>query len=87
MRPQNINISWITYFNSIAANFVYTLLITACKIWQQLQMKINKQKQNAFISFPLELNETVICTNDHMEVVIPSAFFLKKEPPVYVSQQ
>ncbi|XP_028250693.1 alpha-tectorin [Parambassis ranga] len=31
-----------------------------------------------------ELNETVICTNDHMEVVIPSAFFLKKEPPVYV---
>ncbi|KAM9341566.1 pancreatic secretory granule membrane major glycoprotein GP2 [Symphorus nematophorus] len=31
-----------------------------------------------------ELNETVICTNDHMEVVIPSAFFLNKVPPVYV---
>ncbi|XP_037652141.1 pancreatic secretory granule membrane major glycoprotein GP2 [Sebastes umbrosus] len=31
-----------------------------------------------------ELNETVICTNDHMEVVIPSAFFLNKLPPVYV---
>ncbi|XP_029972885.1 alpha-tectorin [Salarias fasciatus] len=31
-----------------------------------------------------ELNETVICTNDHMEVVIPSAFFLTKVPPVYV---
>lgn len=39
-----------------------------------------------FIFFPLELNETVICTNDHMEVVIPSAFFLNKVPPVYVSQ-
>ncbi|XP_047467401.1 pancreatic secretory granule membrane major glycoprotein GP2 [Mugil cephalus] len=32
-----------------------------------------------------ELNETVICTNDHMEVVIPSSFFLSKVPPVYVS--
>ncbi|KAM4542572.1 alpha-tectorin [Odontesthes bonariensis] len=31
-----------------------------------------------------ELNETVICTNDHMEVVIPSAFFLNKVPPVNV---
>ncbi|XP_030247833.1 alpha-tectorin [Sparus aurata] len=31
-----------------------------------------------------ELNETVICTNDHMEVVIPSAFFLNKVPPVRV---
>ncbi|XP_031166100.1 uromodulin [Sander lucioperca] len=31
-----------------------------------------------------ELNETVICTNDHMEVVIPSAFFLNKVPPVYI---
>nr|XP_057912764.1 pancreatic secretory granule membrane major glycoprotein GP2 [Doryrhamphus excisus] len=31
-----------------------------------------------------ELNETVICTNDHMEVVIPGAFFLRKDPPVYV---
>lgn len=31
-----------------------------------------------------ELNETVICTNDHMEVVIPTAFFLSKEPPVNV---
>ncbi|KAM6917381.1 pancreatic secretory granule membrane major glycoprotein GP2 [Lycodopsis pacificus] len=30
------------------------------------------------------LNDTVICTNDHMEVVIPSAFFLNKVPPVYV---
>ncbi|XP_042181149.1 pancreatic secretory granule membrane major glycoprotein GP2-like [Oncorhynchus tshawytscha] len=32
----------------------------------------------------LELNETVLCTNDLMKVVIPSAFFLNKEPPVYV---
>ncbi|XP_031703260.1 pancreatic secretory granule membrane major glycoprotein GP2 [Anarrhichthys ocellatus] len=31
-----------------------------------------------------ELNDTVICTNDHMEVVIPSTFFLNKVPPVYV---
>ncbi|XP_075879358.1 pancreatic secretory granule membrane major glycoprotein GP2 [Nelusetta ayraudi] len=31
-----------------------------------------------------EINETVICTNDHMEVIIPSAFFLNKVPPVYV---
>ncbi|XP_036448833.1 pancreatic secretory granule membrane major glycoprotein GP2 [Colossoma macropomum] len=31
-----------------------------------------------------ELNETVICTNDQMQVIIPSAFFLSKEPPVYI---
>ncbi|XP_028293061.1 pancreatic secretory granule membrane major glycoprotein GP2 [Gouania willdenowi] len=31
-----------------------------------------------------ELNETVICTNDHMDVIIPSSFFLNKVPPVYV---
>ncbi|XP_013876762.1 uromodulin isoform X2 [Austrofundulus limnaeus] len=31
-----------------------------------------------------ELNETVICTNDHMDVLIPSVFFLNKVPPVYV---
>ncbi|XP_056914640.1 pancreatic secretory granule membrane major glycoprotein GP2 [Takifugu flavidus] len=31
-----------------------------------------------------ELNETVICTNDHMEVIIQGAFFLNKVPPVYV---
>lgn len=34
--------------------------------------------------FSLELNETVICTNDQMQVIIPSGFFLTKEPPVYV---
>ncbi|XP_031436802.2 uromodulin [Clupea harengus] len=32
----------------------------------------------------LDLNETVICTNDQIEVIIPSAFFLSKVPPVYV---
>ncbi|KAL6477685.1 hypothetical protein MHYP_G00135200 [Metynnis hypsauchen] len=31
-----------------------------------------------------ELNATVICTNDQMQVIIPSAFFLSKEPPVYI---
>ncbi|KAI1895761.1 hypothetical protein AGOR_G00110090 [Albula goreensis] len=31
-----------------------------------------------------ELNEIVICSNDKMEVFIPSAFFLSKVPPVYV---
>ncbi|XP_061896752.1 alpha-tectorin [Entelurus aequoreus] len=31
-----------------------------------------------------ELNETVMCTNAHMEVVIPASFFLHKVPPVYV---
>ncbi|XP_061700967.1 pancreatic secretory granule membrane major glycoprotein GP2 isoform X2 [Syngnathoides biaculeatus] len=36
------------------------------------------------VSFQEEMNETVICTTDHMEVVIPSAFFLHKVPPVYV---
>lgn len=36
--------------------------------------------------FFLELNETVICTNDYMEIIIPSAFFLNKMPPVYVSK-
>ncbi|CAL8284697.1 unnamed protein product [Lota lota] len=31
-----------------------------------------------------ELNETVVCTNDRMDVIIPKAFFLNKVPPVYV---
>ncbi|XP_048126754.1 pancreatic secretory granule membrane major glycoprotein GP2 isoform X1 [Alosa alosa] len=31
-----------------------------------------------------DLNETVLCTNDQIEVIIPSAFFLNKVPPVYV---
>src|SRR4029434_6376025 len=35
----------------------------------------------------LDLNETVICTNDQIEVIIPSAFFLSKVPPVYVSEK
>uniref|UniRef100_M4ALQ6 Si:dkeyp-110a12.4 n=1 Tax=Xiphophorus maculatus TaxID=8083 RepID=M4ALQ6_XIPMA len=30
------------------------------------------------------LNETVFCTNDHMDVMIPSVFFLNKVPPVDV---
>lgn len=40
-----------------------------------------------FFNYLVEINETVICTNDHMEVIIPSAFFLNKVPPVYVSNQ
>lgn len=40
--------------------------------------------QNEYSLFSLELNETVICTNDQMQVIIPSVFFLNKEPPVYV---
>lgn len=40
-----------------------------------------------FILFLLELNETVICTNEHMEVIVPSAFFRNKLPPVYVSKR
>lgn len=40
-----------------------------------------------FFNCLVEINETVICTNDHMEVIIPSAFFLNKVPPVYVSNQ
>ncbi|XP_036398060.1 uromodulin [Megalops cyprinoides] len=31
-----------------------------------------------------ELNEIVICSNDQMEVIIPSTFFLSKVPPVYI---
>ncbi|TRY83452.1 hypothetical protein DNTS_016202 [Danionella cerebrum] len=31
-----------------------------------------------------ELNETVLCTNDQIQVFIPSVFFLNKDPPVYV---
>ncbi|XP_042598970.1 pancreatic secretory granule membrane major glycoprotein GP2 isoform X2 [Cyprinus carpio] len=31
-----------------------------------------------------DLNETVICTKDQMQVIIPSVFFLNKDPPVYV---
>ncbi|KAG7265846.1 hypothetical protein CRUP_010488 [Coryphaenoides rupestris] len=31
-----------------------------------------------------ELNETVVCTNDRMDVIIPTAFFRNKVPPVNV---
>ncbi|KAI9526973.1 hypothetical protein NQZ68_034643 [Dissostichus eleginoides] len=31
-----------------------------------------------------DLNETVLCSNDQMKVVIPSIFFLRKDPPVFV---
>ncbi|TSO25162.1 Alpha-tectorin [Bagarius yarrelli] len=31
-----------------------------------------------------ELNETVLCTNEQIQVSIPSAFFLSKDPPVYI---
>ncbi|XP_051578100.1 pancreatic secretory granule membrane major glycoprotein GP2-like [Myxocyprinus asiaticus] len=31
-----------------------------------------------------ELNETVICTNEQMQVIIPSVFFLSKDPPVNI---
>ncbi|MBN3318957.1 TECTA protein, partial [Atractosteus spatula] len=30
------------------------------------------------------MNETVVCTNDHMEVIIPKDFFVSKVPPVYI---
>ncbi|XP_026867032.2 pancreatic secretory granule membrane major glycoprotein GP2 isoform X2 [Electrophorus electricus] len=33
---------------------------------------------------PKELNETVICNNDQIQVLIPSVFFLSKDPPVYI---
>ncbi|KAM4043670.1 pancreatic secretory granule membrane major glycoprotein GP2-like [Anomaloglossus baeobatrachus] len=32
-----------------------------------------------------EINETVICTKDLIEVEIPSTFFLTKSPPIYIS--
>ncbi|OCT79847.1 alpha-tectorin [Xenopus laevis] len=32
-----------------------------------------------------ELNETVICTKDLIEVEIPSGFFLSKNPPIFIS--
>nr|XP_028579438.1 pancreatic secretory granule membrane major glycoprotein GP2-like isoform X1 [Podarcis muralis] len=32
-----------------------------------------------------EINETIICTKDLIEVEIPSAFFLSKNPPILVS--
>ncbi|XP_034001976.1 uncharacterized protein si:dkeyp-110a12.4 [Trematomus bernacchii] len=31
-----------------------------------------------------DLNETVLCSNNLMKVVIPSIFFLRKDPPVFV---
>lgn len=35
--------------------------------------------------FPqIELHETVICTNEQIQVTIPSVFFLNKDPPVNV---
>ncbi|CAJ0940177.1 unnamed protein product [Ranitomeya imitator] len=33
----------------------------------------------------IEINETVICTKDLIEVEIPSTFFLTKSPPIYIS--
>lgn len=48
--------------------------------------EVQMSEMKSFIIFLSELNETVICTNDHMEVVIPSTFFLNKVPPVYVSE-
>ncbi|XP_071996835.1 uromodulin-like [Engystomops pustulosus] len=33
----------------------------------------------------IEINETVICTKDLIEVEIPSSFFLTKTPPIYIS--
>lgn len=39
---------------------------------------------NNKFSSQTELNETVVCNNEQIQVTIPSAFFLKKDPPVYV---
>ncbi|XP_057200178.1 pancreatic secretory granule membrane major glycoprotein GP2 isoform X1 [Triplophysa rosa] len=36
------------------------------------------------VQYEDELNETVTCTNEQMRVIIPSAFFLNKDPPIYV---
>ncbi|CAM4548017.1 unnamed protein product, partial [Caretta caretta] len=32
-----------------------------------------------------EINETIICTKDLIEVEIPSKFFLSKNPPILIS--
>ncbi|XP_074802943.1 uromodulin-like [Natator depressus] len=34
---------------------------------------------------PLEINETIVCTKDLIEVEIPSKFFLTKNPPILIS--
>ncbi|KAH0622363.1 hypothetical protein JD844_024611 [Phrynosoma platyrhinos] len=34
---------------------------------------------------PIEINETIICTKDLIEVEIPSIFFLSKNPPILIS--
>ncbi|XP_060631577.2 pancreatic secretory granule membrane major glycoprotein GP2-like [Anolis sagrei] len=34
---------------------------------------------------PIEINETIICTKDLIEVDIPSTFFLSKNPPILIS--
>uniref|UniRef100_A0A3Q2WSA6 Si:dkeyp-110a12.4 n=1 Tax=Haplochromis burtoni TaxID=8153 RepID=A0A3Q2WSA6_HAPBU len=49
-------------------------------VWLLLTMRM---VTSAVYLEPEELNETVICTNDRMELVIPSTFFLNKVPPVY----
>ncbi|XP_064190728.1 uromodulin [Anguilla rostrata] len=54
-------------------------LVFACSMFA-LRMAVS----SAYQDNKNELNEIVICSNDRMEVFIPSAFFLSKVPPVYV---
>uniref|UniRef100_A0A3Q3WQ62 ZP domain-containing protein n=1 Tax=Mola mola TaxID=94237 RepID=A0A3Q3WQ62_MOLML len=56
------------------ASFVFTWLLVTMRMVTSAE----------YLETEEELNETVICTNDHMEVVIPSTFFLNKVPPIYV---
>ncbi|KAJ8399430.1 hypothetical protein AAFF_G00411420 [Aldrovandia affinis] len=48
--------------------------------WSMLALRI--AMSSSYQDHKKELNEIVICSNDRMEVFIPSVFFLSKVPPV-----
>ncbi|KAF7201352.1 uromodulin isoform X1 [Nothobranchius furzeri] len=60
------------------------MMAPACVVFAWFVFNMRSISSAVYLEPQEELNETVICTNDHMEVVIPSAFFLNKVPPVYV---
>ncbi|KAK6489059.1 pancreatic secretory granule membrane major glycoprotein GP2-like isoform X1 [Huso huso] len=58
-------------------------LLSLVLAWSLLTLLIGSST-SFYLEPEEEINETVICTKDLMEVDIPSAFFLNKVPPVYI---
>ncbi|XP_015202673.2 pancreatic secretory granule membrane major glycoprotein GP2 [Lepisosteus oculatus] len=59
------------------------ILISLPFVLSLLTMRVISSTQSYFQTEE-EMNETVVCTNDHMEVIIPKDFFVSKVPPVYI---